>query len=175
MKSKTIVSLILVIILIIIAGAIMVFTSDEYRVEGVTSFEECVQRGNPIMESYPRQCRAGDKTFVENVSQSPAANIIVTSPAPNEQIGTTLVVRGQARVYEGTVLYTLKDSAGKVLKTGFTTAAAEETGTFGPFEISTTYTKSSTAAGSLEVYSESAENGQVQDLVTIPVTFPSNR
>ncbi len=30
----------------------------------VSSFEECVAAGNPIMESYPRQCRAGNKTFV---------------------------------------------------------------------------------------------------------------
>ncbi|HLD61327.1 MAG TPA: hypothetical protein VJA27_04335 [Patescibacteria group bacterium] len=29
------------------------------------SFGECVARGFPVMESYPRQCRAGDKVFVE--------------------------------------------------------------------------------------------------------------
>ena len=33
----------------------------------ITNFEECVAAGNPIMESYPRQCRAGDKTFVEEI------------------------------------------------------------------------------------------------------------
>lgn len=35
-------------------------TSQEIR-----SFEECIAAGNPIMESYPRQCRADGKTFVE--------------------------------------------------------------------------------------------------------------
>ncbi|MGH2500608.1 MAG: hypothetical protein ACRDF0_11040 [Candidatus Limnocylindria bacterium] len=30
-----------------------------------TSFEECVRQGNPVMESYPRQCRAGGRLFVE--------------------------------------------------------------------------------------------------------------
>lgn len=30
----------------------------------ITTFEECVAAGNPIMESYPRQCRAGGKTFI---------------------------------------------------------------------------------------------------------------
>ncbi len=32
-----------------------------------TSFEECVAIGNPVMESYPRQCRSGNKTFTEDV------------------------------------------------------------------------------------------------------------
>lgn len=35
----------------------------------VTSFEECAAAGNPVMESYPRQCRAGGTTFVEEVPE----------------------------------------------------------------------------------------------------------
>ena len=34
----------------------------------ITNFEECVAAGNPVMESYPRQCRAGDETFTEIIS-----------------------------------------------------------------------------------------------------------
>lgn len=37
----------------------------------INSFEECVAAGNPTMESYPRQCRAGDKTFTEEVQAEP--------------------------------------------------------------------------------------------------------
>jgi hypothetical protein len=33
----------------------------------VTNFEECAVLGNPIMESYPRQCRANGQTFVEKI------------------------------------------------------------------------------------------------------------
>jgi uncharacterized protein YceK len=33
----------------------------------ITNFEECVAAGNPVMESYPRQCRADGQTFVEEV------------------------------------------------------------------------------------------------------------
>ena len=37
----------------------------------VESFEECVAAGNPIMESYPRQCRTDDgKSFVEKIEFS---------------------------------------------------------------------------------------------------------
>lgn len=35
----------------------------------VTNFEECAAEGNPVMESYPRQCRTADgRIFVEEVS-----------------------------------------------------------------------------------------------------------
>jgi len=31
----------------------------------VNNFEECVAAGNPVMESYPQQCRHGDQVYVE--------------------------------------------------------------------------------------------------------------
>jgi len=38
----------------------------------INSFEDCVAAGNPIMESYPRQCRTEDgKHFVEEISKIP--------------------------------------------------------------------------------------------------------
>ena len=33
----------------------------------ITNFEECATAGNPVMESYPRQCRSGDMIFVEEI------------------------------------------------------------------------------------------------------------
>jgi len=35
----------------------------------ISSFEECVAAGNPVMESYPRQCIADGKTFVEELTE----------------------------------------------------------------------------------------------------------
>ncbi|MBU0662540.1 hypothetical protein KKH30_02670, partial [Candidatus Micrarchaeota archaeon] len=34
----------------------------------ITNFEGCVAAGNPAMESYPRKCRAGDRTFTEVIA-----------------------------------------------------------------------------------------------------------
>lgn len=34
----------------------------------VNNFEECVSAGNPVMESYPRQCRSDGKTFTEDIT-----------------------------------------------------------------------------------------------------------
>jgi len=60
---KKIVFLILIII-IVVAGFMWWQTSKESTSQ-VTNFEECVAAGNPVMESYPRQCRHGDTTFTE--------------------------------------------------------------------------------------------------------------
>ncbi|MFC1753833.1 hypothetical protein ACFL96_10660 [Thermoproteota archaeon] len=35
----------------------------------VTNFDECIAAGNPAMESYPRQCRHGDRTFTEEIEE----------------------------------------------------------------------------------------------------------
>ncbi|MBU0472269.1 MAG: hypothetical protein KKF89_01865 [Nanoarchaeota archaeon] len=35
----------------------------------INSFEECVAEGNPVMESYPRQCQADEKTFTEEINE----------------------------------------------------------------------------------------------------------
>lgn len=36
----------------------------------ITNFEECIAAGNPAMESYPRQCKAGEKTFTEIIKHT---------------------------------------------------------------------------------------------------------
>lgn len=46
----------------------------------ITSFEECAAAGNPIMESYPEQCRAPDGTlFVRNIGTT---TLPTTVPLP---------------------------------------------------------------------------------------------
>lgn len=37
------------------------------KAAAIASFEECAAAGYPIMESYPRQCAAAGKTFVEDI------------------------------------------------------------------------------------------------------------
>lgn len=36
----------------------------------VTNFEDCIAAGNPAMESYPRQCRHGGTTYVEELTET---------------------------------------------------------------------------------------------------------
>ena len=37
-----------------------------YGCTQVTDFESCVKAGNPVMESYPRQCKHGDTLYIED-------------------------------------------------------------------------------------------------------------
>jgi hypothetical protein len=41
---------------------------DQYRGDEITNFDECVAAGNPVMESYPRQCSANGQTFTEDLT-----------------------------------------------------------------------------------------------------------
>lgn len=53
--------------LLLIIILIVVFIAGCSNTIEVTNFEECVQAGNPVMESYPRQCSYGDQTFIEEL------------------------------------------------------------------------------------------------------------
>src|SRR5680860_306574 len=65
----------------------------------VNNFEECVGAGNPVMESYPRQCRSGDRTFVEEIGNvlEKADLINLDNPRPGQIISSPLVISGQGR------------------------------------------------------------------------------
>ena len=52
-----------VAILFVIGFGVLWFLSDQDVV--VNDFEECVAAGNRVMESYPRQCRHENRTFIE--------------------------------------------------------------------------------------------------------------
>ena len=45
---------------------------------GIISFEECVNAGYAVMESYPRQCNANGKTFIEEITDDELSKTIQT-------------------------------------------------------------------------------------------------
>ena len=47
-------------------------------VADIASFDECAAAGNPVMESYPAKCRAGDQMFVQEiVAERPSTGSVV--------------------------------------------------------------------------------------------------
>ena len=50
----------------------------------VTDFEECVAAGNPVMESFPRQCRHNGQTFTEKINGLVETAVSVPEPQGNE-------------------------------------------------------------------------------------------
>lgn len=111
----------------------------------------------------------GANTVEPIVAQS--RGIKVFSPAPGEQVKGEFKLRGIANVFEGTVNFRLKRD-GKTTYEGFATGAM---GDWGYFEATVPVRPDpgrgprSAAATSLEVFTYSAKDGSVQDLIEIPL------
>ena len=61
--------------LIIVGIGILLLLGTYYGQQPAKDFAECVAAGNPVMESYPRQCRAGGQTFTEKINDDKQAGI----------------------------------------------------------------------------------------------------
>ena len=67
----------------------------------INSFEDCVTAGNPVMESYPRQCRTVDgQTFVEEIQ--------ISKQKIPEWVRNIFVWYAQDQVSEGELLNAIK-------------------------------------------------------------------
>ncbi|OGF24845.1 hypothetical protein A2331_04860 [Candidatus Falkowbacteria bacterium RIFOXYB2_FULL_34_18] len=96
----------------------------------VNNFADCAEAGNPVMESYPRQCRYGEKIFTENIGNiNEKINLIrLDSPVPNEEISSPLVITGEARgtwFFEASFPVVLTGQNGLIIAEGFATAESE--------------------------------------------------
>lgn len=145
------------------------------------TFEQCAAEGNPIMESYPRQCRFPDGTLTVEVidgnsSSAQQANIVVTEPMEDDQVENPLTISGEARVFENSFAYRILDADGNILVEGHDMADAPDIGQFGPFDIEVSYAIPTTEQGTVEVFEYSAKDGSEINKVVIPVTFaPSDK
>lgn len=67
--------------------------------EDVANFEECIEEGNPAMESYPRQCidKEGNH-FVEDIGNELQLQdqIMIYVPRPGATIKSPLTIEGEA-------------------------------------------------------------------------------
>ncbi len=65
----------------------------------ITSYEDCVEAGYPVMESYPPKCSDGEQVFVQNIGNALEKQDLIrlTSPQPGENITMPLRITGEAR------------------------------------------------------------------------------
>lgn len=80
---KRILPLISIVFVIVALGVAWMLLKKETPEFAVTNFEECVAAGNPVMESYPRGCRAGDQTFIEEVGSIPPSTCTKDTDCPS--------------------------------------------------------------------------------------------
>lgn len=72
-------NIIRVIIALAVVALVILFLKGYFKLpaKSITNFNECVAAGNPVMESYPRQCRADGQNYVETIA--PEQNPIKSS------------------------------------------------------------------------------------------------
>jgi hypothetical protein len=154
-----------------------VVTNDE--VEETQSFEECVEEGNPVMESYPPTCRTkSGKTVTQNVGNGEVLHdkIRVESPQANQKIKSPLVVEGEARgvwYFEADFSAKLLNEDGEVIGQGIMTAEGEwMTEEFVPFKGEITFEKPKGEKGKL-VLEKSNPSGLPEhaESLIVPVEF----
>jgi hypothetical protein len=108
--------------------------------------------------------------FSRNLSLVYEPAIWVTAPTAGKKVASPFTLRGNARVFEATVSWRLKDDAGTVLAEGFTNAAEGAPGR-GDFETTVSFTPSTSGKGQLEVFETSMKDGSDMNKVTIPLTW----
>lgn len=176
-------------ILIIIGAFIGVFAlieltgkePEEVKVVNVTNFEECVSAGQPVMESYPRQCRVNDQTFIENIGNTiEKANLIrLETPKPNDTIKSPLVLKGEARgnwFFEASFPIIVTDWDGLIIGEGYATADGEwMTTEFVPFTATVNFTVAENVyskRGTLILKKDNASGlPEHDDALEIPIMF----
>ncbi|WP_274649268.1 LysM peptidoglycan-binding domain-containing protein [Paenibacillus humicola] len=101
-----------------------------------------------------------------------STNIAVFEPMPGATIASGQQLSGVARAFEANVLYQLRDASGRsVIPERFVTAA-EGAPAFGRFNAELRFAQTPAArTGTLLVYTRSARDGSIQDMVEVPVRF----
>jgi len=98
------------------------------------------------------------------------AGVKIFAPAPESVVSRSFVLEGVANVFEGNVLYKLRDTNGRILDSGFTTGAM---GLWGYFRTELTVPED-VAAGELlllDVFTTSAKDGSIQEQIEYEITL----
>lgn len=176
---KNALPVIIVVILIAAAGVWWFFGA--HSGAPITTFEECVAAGNPVMESYPRQCRAEGQTFIEFVGNELEKTdlIRISTPRPNQTISSPLTITGEARgnwYFEASFPVFLVDWDGRIIAQGVAQAKSDwMTTDFVPFEAALTFTVDKNAysnKGSLILKKDNPSGlPQNDDALEIPIVY----
>lgn len=178
MDTRKTVALIIGVLAVIAVGWIGVSSYYERKaIENINNFEQCEASGFPVMESYPRQCKAGDKTFTEEIKPLVYDDKVkVTTPLMNALIDSPLKVSGEARgswYFEAVFPIRLLDGNGdEIAKTQGRATAEWTTGNYVPFEATLTFTPPSTETGTLVIEKDNPSGlPQNAESFKIPVRF----
>lgn len=146
----------------------------------IASFEDCVAAGNPVMESWPRQCRTADgRLFVEELNTATSTDSVprIAQPQPNMVVTSPLVVAGEAPgnwFFEASLPVSIVDSAGRVLAVVPAQAQGDwMTTDYVPFETALTFAVPTSTATGFVVVAKDNPSGlpELDRDIRIPIRF----
>ncbi|PIT92664.1 MAG: hypothetical protein COU08_01560 [Candidatus Harrisonbacteria bacterium CG10_big_fil_rev_8_21_14_0_10_42_17] len=145
----------------------------------ITDFDSCVAAGNPILESYPEQCRTPDgMNFVHDIgNELEKMDLIrIIAPRPNTSIGKTFTVSGEARgfwFFEASFPIELRGADGNTLLKSFVMAEGDwMTENFVPFEKEFVLDTLPPGKGELILHKDNPSGlPEHDDFLRVPVVF----
>lgn len=176
--KKILFIIIFIIFLISGIGIYWNYLAEQEKISKITNFEECAAASYPIMESYPRQCRAGNKTFAEYIgNELEKTNLIcITAPRPNGTIKSPAIIEGEARGYwffEASFPIKLYDENNKLLATAVAQAQSDwMTEDFVKFKAVLSYSVAQAGKGTLVLEKDNPSGlPENDDKLIVPVKY----
>lgn len=102
---------------------------------------------------------------------SAKGSITVGAPLAGARVTSPLTISGDASVFEANLQWRIVDAGGRALVEGIATASAGAPGR-GTFSVTATFTPpAADTSGVVEVYTRSPKDGQIDDIVRVPVVI----
>lgn len=113
-----------------------------------------------------------DKTnIIEKLTILNEVNIVINSPANNEEIISPAILKWEARTYENTINYVISDASWKILGQWIWTTNSSNSWKFWTYLIKAAFRKSTTKTGSIEVFEVSEKDGSIINSVKTDIIF----
>ena len=97
--------------------------------------------------------------------------ITLSSPTVNAKLQSPVIIAGDASVFEAALQWRITDTGGRVIAEGIATASQGAPGR-GTYTVTVPYTLcTEEIVAFVEVYSRSPKDGNIDDLVRVPVTL----
>ncbi|WP_134684748.1 LysM peptidoglycan-binding domain-containing protein [Brevibacillus migulae] len=101
-----------------------------------------------------------------------STNIVVSQPIPGTRIAPGQHLAGNARAFEATINYQIRDAMGRIVTQERAATTSQGAPAYGIFDVQLPFDQTpTTQTGILIVYTRSARDGSIQDLVEVPVVF----
>lgn len=101
---------------------------------------------------------------------SAKGSITLTAPTVNATLRSPVVITGDASVFEAALQWRISDTGGRIIAEGNTMATQGAPGR-GAYSVTAPYTVTTETVAFVEVYSRSAKDGNIDEIVRVPVTL----